>query len=62
MFDVSFDGVFDELLAKMQGEDQRIRVQAAFHVTPEELGEAARALFEAAKVHQIRLKGAVDDV
>jgi len=36
-----FEGVFDELLAKMQGEDWPTKAHKAFHATPEELGKAA---------------------
>jgi hypothetical protein len=41
MIDVDFTGVFDEMLARMQGEDQRIKRQKLFEATPEELGKAA---------------------
>jgi len=43
MIDVNLDGVFDELLDQMQGEDQRKKMLACFHATPKELGEAAVA-------------------
>jgi len=41
MLDFDLTGVFDEMLAKMQGDDWRPKVDKLFHATPEELGEAA---------------------
>lgn|SRR5208282_1779263 len=39
--DLDLTGVFDELLAKMQGDEWRPKVDQLFHATPKELGEAA---------------------
>jgi len=36
-------GEFDALLASMQGVRARVRMNAAFHATPEQLGKAAAA-------------------
>jgi hypothetical protein len=39
--DLTFTNEFDEMLARMQGEDQRIKMKKLFEATPEELGKAA---------------------
>jgi hypothetical protein len=41
VFDLDLDGVFDEMLDRMQQPGQREAMQSAFEATPEELGEAA---------------------
>lgn len=41
LIDLDLSGAFDEMLARMQGEDWRPKVDKLFHATPKELGEAA---------------------
>ena len=41
MIEFDLSGVFDEMLAQMQGDDQRKKVDEAFRATPEELAKAA---------------------
>ena len=41
MIEVDLTGAFDEMLAKMQGDDWRAKTNSVFHATPKELGEAA---------------------
>ena len=41
VFNIDFNGVFDEMLERMQAPGQREAVQSAFEATPEELGKAA---------------------
>ena len=43
VFEIDFNGIFDEMLEKMQQPGQREAMQSAFEATPEELGKAAVA-------------------
>lgn len=60
MFDIDLGGNWaDELLEGMQGPGQREKMQAAFHATPKELGEAA---VKAAQKSELGLLGDIQDI
>jgi hypothetical protein len=41
VFEIDFNGIFDEMLDRMNEPGQREAMDAAFHATPEEMGKAA---------------------
>jgi hypothetical protein len=62
VFDIDFNGIFDEMLERMNAPGQREKMQAAFSATPKEMGEAAVRQAEKEKKSAVDLLGDIQEI